>query len=99
MTMAESIATEATAETAMTATTFGLTIFFSKVTSRTVDFVREIVSALRRSQDRFFETKIERFFWRDFSGEEFREKHYCPYNFVPINWLWSGFIFPELEHL
>jgi len=32
---------------------------------------------------------------RDFSGEEFREKHYCPYNFVPINWLWSGFIFPE----
>jgi len=43
--------------------------------------------------------KIERFFWRDFSGEEFREKHYCPYNFVPINWLWIGFIFPELEHL
>jgi len=43
--------------------------------------------------------KIEHFFWRDFSGEEFREKHYCPYNFVPINWLWSGFIFPELEHL
>ena len=40
---------------------------------------------------------LERFF--DFSGEEFREKHYCPYNFVPINWLWSGFIFPELEHL
>jgi len=22
-----------------------------------------------------------------------------PYNLVPINWLWSGFIFPELEHL
>ena len=42
-----------------------------------------------------FETKIERFFWRDFPGEEFREKHYCPYNFVPINWLWNGFIFPN----
>jgi len=54
---------------------------------------------LRRSQDRFLRQKIERFFSRDFSGEEFREKHYCPYNFVPINWLWSGFIFPELEHL
>ena len=54
---------------------------------------------LRRSQDRFLRPKIERFFWRDFPGEEFREKHYCPYNFVLINWLWSGFIFPELEHL
>jgi len=56
-------------------------------------------SVLRRSQDRFLRQKIERFFWRDFSGEEFREKHYCPYSFVPIDWLWSGFIFPELEHL
>jgi len=54
---------------------------------------------LRRSQDRFLRQKIERFFWTDFSGEEFRKKHYCPYNIVPINWLWSGFIFPELEHL
>ena len=49
---------------------------------------------LRGSQDRFLRPKIERFFWRDFSGEEFREKHYCPCNFV-----WSGFIFPESEHL
>jgi len=55
--------------------------------------------SLRRSQDQFLRQKIERFFCRDFSGEEFREKHYCPYNFVPINWLWSGFIFPALEHL
>jgi len=54
---------------------------------------------IRRSKDRFLRQKIERFFFRDFSGEEFREKHYCPYNFVPINGLWSGFIFPELEHL
>jgi len=41
--------------------------------------------------------KIERFFWRDFSREEFREKHYCPYNFVSINWLWSGFIYPRIR--
>ena len=34
---------------------------------------------------RFLRPKIERFFWRDFSGEIFLEKHYCPYNFVPIN--------------
>jgi len=53
----------------------------------------------RQSQDWFLRQKIERFFLRDFSVEEFREKHYCPYNFVPINWLWSGFISPELEHL
>jgi len=26
----------------------------------------------------FLRQKIERFFWRDFSGEEFREQHYCP---------------------
>ena len=53
----------------------------------------------RRSQDWFSRQKIERFFWRDFSGEIFLEQHYCPYNFVPTNLLWSGFIFPELEHL
>jgi len=46
-----------------------------------------------------FETKnptifLERFFGRGISGEAL-----LPYNFVPINWLWSGFIFPELEHL
>jgi len=46
-----------------------------------------------------FETKnramfLERFFGRGISGEAF-----LPYNLVPINWLWSGFIFPELEHL
>ena len=41
--------------------------------------------ALRRSQDWFLRPKIERFFWRDFSGENFLEQHYCPYNFVPIN--------------
>ena len=34
------------------------------------------------------------FFWRDFSGAAL-----LPDNFVPINQLWSGFIFPELEHL
>ena len=36
-------------------------------------FCRHITSApntLRRSQDRFSRQKIERFFWRDFSGEE-----------------------------
>ena len=56
-------------------------------------------NASSRSQDQCLRQKIELFFCRDFSGEEFREKHYCPYNFVPINWLWSGFIFPGLEHL
>ena len=39
----------------------------------------------------------------DFSGEIFRRgisgEALLPLNFVPINWLWSGFIFPELEHL
>jgi len=40
----------------------------------------------RRSQDLFLRpNKIERFFWRDFSGEIFLEQQYCPYNFVPIN--------------
>ena len=43
-----------------------------------------------------FETKNRAIFSGElFSGEEFLEQHYCPYNFV----LWSGFIFPELEHL
>jgi len=37
---------------------------------------------------------LERFFWRGISGAAL-----LPYNFVPITWLWSGFIFPELEHL
>ena len=55
--------------------------------------------ALRRSQGPIFETKNRAIFLESFSGEEFREKHYCPYNFVTINWLWSAFIFPELEHL
>jgi len=46
-----------------------------------------------------FETKnraifLERFFGRRISGAAL-----LPYNFVPITWLWSGFIFPELEHL
>ena len=46
-----------------------------------------------------FETKnrvifLERFFGRGISGAAL-----LPYNLVPINWLWSGFIFPELEHL
>jgi len=46
-----------------------------------------------------FETKnraifLERFFGRGMSGEAS-----LPYNLVPINWLWSGSIFPELEHL
>jgi len=46
-----------------------------------------------------FETKnraifLERFFGRGISGAAL-----LPYNFVPINWPWSGFIFPELEHL
>jgi len=46
-----------------------------------------------------FETKnraifLERFFGRGISGAAL-----LPYNFVPITWLWSGFIFPELEHL
>jgi len=37
---------------------------------------------------------LERFFGRGISGAAL-----LPYNFVRINWLWSGFIFPELEHL
>jgi len=46
-----------------------------------------------------FDTKnpaifLERFFGRGISGAAL-----LPYNCVPINWLWSGFIFPELEHL
>jgi len=46
-----------------------------------------------------FETKnraifLQRFFGRGISGAAL-----LPYNFVPITWLWSGFIFPELEHL
>ena len=40
--------------------------------------------------------KIERFFWRDFWGEEFR-KSILVYNFVHINWLWSGFIHPRIR--
>ena len=44
-------------------------------------------------------SSINLFFLRDFSGEEFREQHLLPYNLVPITWLWSGFILPELEHL
>jgi len=32
-----------------------------------------------------------------FSGREFLEQHYCPYNFVPINWLWSGYIYPRIR--
>ena len=39
---------------------------------------------LRRSQDQFLRPKIEPFFWRDFSGEEFREKHYCPTTLFPL---------------
>ena len=50
-----------------------------------------------------FETKNRAIFSGElFSGEEYLEQLYCPYNFVPIvpiNLLWSGFIFPELEHL
>ena len=47
-----------------------------------------------------FETKNRAIFSGElFSGEEFLEQLYCPYNFVPINWLWSGFNLPELEHL
>ena len=41
--------------------------------------------------------KIERFFWRDFSGEEFWGEALLVYNFVPINWLWSGFIYPRIR--
>jgi len=29
-----------------------------------------VLPVLRRSQDQFLRQKIERFFWRDFSGEE-----------------------------
>jgi hypothetical protein len=38
----------------------------------------------RRSHDWFLRQKIERFFWRDFSGEEFREQHYCPTTLFPL---------------
>ena len=40
--------------------------------------------SLRRSHDWFLRQKIERFFWRDFSGEEFREQHYCPTTLFPL---------------
>jgi len=32
----------------------------------------------RRSQDWFSRKKIDRFFWREFSGEIFLERNYCP---------------------
>ena len=45
---------------------------------------------------RIFETKnraifLERFFGRGISGEAI-----IVYNFVPFNWLWSGFIYPRI---
>ena len=40
------------------------------------------------------EKLVEKFFGRGISGAAL-----LPYNLVPINWLWSGFIFPDLEHL
>jgi len=46
---------------------------------------------------RIFETKnravfLERFFGRGISGEAL-----LVYNFVPINWLWSGFMYPRIR--
>jgi len=46
---------------------------------------------------RIFETKnraifLERFFGRGILGEAL-----LFYNFVPINWLWSGFIYPRIR--
>jgi len=63
--------------------------------SRTCDFKSDLTPVTRL----IFETKnraifLERFFGRGISGAAL-----LPYNLVPINWLWSGFIFPELEHL
>jgi len=37
---------------------------------------------------------LERFFGRGISGEASFD-----YNFVPINWLWSGFIYPRIRTL
>ena len=71
----------------------------ASIPARRVFTAYSVSRELRRSHDWFFETKnraifLERFFGRGISGAAL-----LPYNFVPINWLWSGFIFPELEHL
>jgi len=43
--------------------------------------------------------KIERFLWRDFSGEEFREKHYLSTTLFPLIGCGVDSYNPELEHL
>ena len=52
---------------------------------------------LRRSQDGFLRPKIKRFFWRAFFGRGISGEALLVYNFVPINWLWSGFIYPRIR--
>ena len=41
--------------------------------------------------------KIERYFLRAFFGRGISGKALLVYNFVPINWLWSGFIYPRIR--
>ena len=41
--------------------------------------------------------KIERFFWRAFFGRGISGEALLVYNFVPINWLWSGFIYARIR--
>ena len=58
-----------------------------------------MINAGRRTD--FRDKNRELFFGELFSGELFSGAALLPENFVPINvrGLWSGFIFPELEHL
>ena len=52
---------------------------------------------LRRSQDGFLRQKSSDIFWRAFSGRGISGEALLVYNFVPINWLWSGFINPRIR--
>jgi len=57
------------------------TVFYSLLYSNSRRGLTPVAGLIFESKNR----KIERFFWRDFSGEIFLEQHYCPYSFVPIN--------------
>jgi len=44
-----------------------------------------------------FETKNRAIFLERFFGEGISGEALLVYNFVPINWLWSGFIYPRIR--
>ena len=53
--------------------------------------------SLRRSQDGVLRQKSSDIFWRAFFGRGISGEALLVYYFVPVNWLWSGFINPRIR--